>query len=97
MIYRVMMKMSAAPPTLSGETFGQHAHNRVKIFARKIAKRISAADHFKQSVFSPLFRRNCGYNMLSKNVERLFGTPQAIQVAAAHRGDQCGAFNQLVT
>ena len=82
MIHGVVMQISAASTASRRETFGQHPHHRVKIFARKIPVGIRAPNRFEERILGPFFGRHRGHDLLRENIERLLGNLQSIEFAA---------------
>ncbi len=93
---RVVVQQRAVASAARGVTLGEHAHDAHEVLADEFAIRPGAAQQRVKPLLVPLARRRLGDDLLGQHVQRTLGDDQAVQLAAAHAVEQCGAFDQLV-
>ena len=79
------------------EPFGERAHDILVLVARELRVRVGTPHEVEQGVFRPFLRRDLGDDLLREHVQRLGWNDQPVELAAPHRIEQRGAFDQLVT
>ena len=95
-MHGVAVQVGGTHAAARGETFGQHAHDRVEIRARECAVGMRAAHQRVQRVLVPRAAGDLGDELLRQHVQRLRRLHQRVEFAAAHGVQQGGAFHQVV-
>ena len=90
------MHQRRSSPSPRGESFGEHRHDGIEIGSRERAIRPRASHERKEVVFAALARRYLRGNLLREDVERGILRDDAVKLAATHRAEECGAFNQVI-
>ena len=92
----IAMDVAGALPVPRREALGEHAHDGVEVGALQRRVGPGAADEREQRVLAPFAAGGLGDDLLREDVERRGDDAQRIELAAAHRVEQRGAFDELV-
>ena len=90
------MHQRRSSPSPRGESFGEHRHDGIEIRPRERAIRPRASHERKEIVFAALARRYLRGNLLREDVKRAVLRDDAIELAATHRAEERGAFDQVI-
>ncbi|MBV6412664.1 MAG: hypothetical protein OMOMHJEC_00447 [Xanthomonadales bacterium] len=93
---RVAVQVRGARPAAGGVALGQHPHQRAVVLARQPRIGKCAAHPFVQRALRALAARDFGDDLLRQHVQRRLRHAQGLQFAAADRGEQGDAFDQVV-
>src|SRR3954447_1729260 len=80
LVHSIVMQISRSSPAFCAEAFGEHPHDRVKLFAFEIAIWVSTTHHREEIVFTPFLGSDGSNNLLRENIERLFRNLQTIEL-----------------
>src|ERR1044071_1505369 len=94
--YCVMMNKGAPPAALRAATFCEHADHIIKFFARQVAIRPGGAHELKKAFLITILAAGARDNLLSQNIQRLFGYQQTIQITPFHAPEHRGALDEFV-
>ena len=92
----IAMEVRAVASATSGDAFGEHFDDRVKLRAFEIAVGIGAADARVEIVFLPILGGTHRDNLLGENVLRRVGNFDAIEIALSDGANERGAFEEFI-
>ena len=95
-IHRIVVNVGAAPSARGVEPLTQHLDEGVEVATRQSPVRPRATQHVVERVFLPIARTERCDHLLRRNVERLRGNAQLVELTAAHRIDERGGLHQFV-
>ncbi len=92
----VVVHVRGAPAAAGREALREHLDDVVEVPALEIAVGVGAAHQLVQRAVVPLFARDCRYDLLRQDVERMPGDDQPVQLALPRGPQQRRALDQLV-
>ena len=92
----VTMQPGAAPAAPGREPAGEHRQQRAPPFAGEVPVGVRAAHRGEQRLLAPVFGRDHRDRLLREHVQRMGRYVQPVQLAAPHRVEDRGAFDELV-
>ena len=92
----VVIDQCAVAAATGGEAVGEHPDDFIEFRALEGAIGIGAANELEQLLLIPLARGDFRDDLLGEHIEGLLGNPQAVELAATHGIQQCGAFDEIV-
>ena len=95
-VHRVAVQVGRTGAAPGAVTLGQHPHHFGERLAREIAIRIRAPEHVEQLAFMAFAAGDFRHDLLRQHVQRGRRDAQGVEFAAAHRVQQCRAFDQVV-
>ena len=90
------MQIRATRPAPCREAVGEHAHDRGELLARDLRERVRTTHEVEQLVFPAFAAGDLGDDLLRQHVERRALDVQRIELAATHRIEQRGGFDEFV-
>ena len=93
----VAMDIRRAVSSAGAVPIGDHTHHVQKLTVRERRVGVGPPHQLEQLILGPLLCSDLGDDLLCEHVQRLGRNDQPVELAPAHRIEQRGAFDQLVT
>ena len=91
------MDIRGAVPSAGAVPIGEHTHHVQEFIPSERRVRVRLPHQLEHFILGPLLCRDLGDDLLCQHVQRLGRNDQPVELAPAHRVEQRGAFDQLVT
>ena len=92
----VAVDISPARSAPGREAVGEHAHDGGEVFARQLREWVRAGDQREQFRFAAFAAGHLRDDLLGEHIQRILLDMQGVEFAAAHRVEQCRAFDQVI-
>ena len=92
----VAVQVRGTPSAPGRESAGEHRQQRAPPFAGEVPVGVCAAHRGEQCLLAPVLGRDHRHRLLREHVQRMGGHVQTVQLAAPHRVEDRGAFDELV-
>ena len=96
LVHRVVVDERAVAPAARAVAFGEHAQHLIELCPLKLAIPVRPAHQGEQLLLRPLACSDLCHDLLCEHVEGLARHHEPVELAAAHRGDERGAFDEVI-